>query len=358
MDKARAMRLACNAPPDMWDEFCATAAYLTNFTGTMANNGKTPYELWHGKIPSLYYLCEIGCRAYALIATHNPKINHRSIPCILIGYAPNSKAYRLWDPTTNHIFDSFHILFIEHHQSATLSPSTPTSAAHPNLTSSPPSLPSLPSTITKSSHPPPPTFPSPPSTVTNSTLPQNVSSTPFTTPIPPLTSSNPPSSTTTPQFSMSPSPTVLFPTITPSASTLASSCLQNNVPNNISDNSPTLASILPAASSSLTLHHDSLPAPDSLNPRTTLPSQQNNVIQNNTVLQQDTIPPQDSNTQQDTSIPQDNVTLQDTPTIPSPSTRIIINPPPSSPNPCPSPPSCIPVSTCPLPCHSPRLAAL
>ena len=116
MDKARAMRIACGAPLNMWEEFCATAAHLTNLTGASANNGKTPYELWHSKIPSLSHLREIGCRAYALVATHNPKLFHRSVPCILIGYARDSKAYRLWDPTTDRIFNSFHVSFIEHRE--------------------------------------------------------------------------------------------------------------------------------------------------------------------------------------------------------------------------------------------------
>jgi len=44
--KACAMRLTCNAPTFLWDEFCATAAYLMTLTATTANNGKTPYKLW------------------------------------------------------------------------------------------------------------------------------------------------------------------------------------------------------------------------------------------------------------------------------------------------------------------------
>src|SRR6266571_5157681 len=51
LGKARAMRMACNAPAFLWDEFCATAAYLTTLTAATANNGKTPYELWFGRKP-------------------------------------------------------------------------------------------------------------------------------------------------------------------------------------------------------------------------------------------------------------------------------------------------------------------
>ena len=116
LGKARAMRLSCNAPAELWDEFCATSAYLTNFTASSSNEGKTPYELWFGDRPSLSHLREIGCRAFALIQTNNPKIFQRSTPCILIGYAPRSKAYRLWDITTGRVFNSFHVTFVEHLQ--------------------------------------------------------------------------------------------------------------------------------------------------------------------------------------------------------------------------------------------------
>jgi transposase InsO family protein len=114
LGKARAMRLACNAPASLWDEFVNTASYLTTLTASSTIGGKTPYEVWYGKIPSLSHLQEIGCRAFTLIMTNNPKVLQRSVPCVLIGYAPHSKAYRLWNPASGRVFNSFHISFIEH----------------------------------------------------------------------------------------------------------------------------------------------------------------------------------------------------------------------------------------------------
>src|SRR5712671_6170731 len=114
MHKARSMRLACKAPPYLWDEFCANAAYLTHLTASVTLNKKTPFELWYGHRPSLSHLCEIGCQAFFLYPSKHPKVLPRSRPCILVGYAPNAKAYRLWDPPTGNIFNSFHVSFIEH----------------------------------------------------------------------------------------------------------------------------------------------------------------------------------------------------------------------------------------------------
>jgi transposase InsO family protein len=68
-EKSRTMRLACGAPPSMWDEFCATAAFLTNLSPCSSLDRHTPYEFWFNRIPSLSHLREIGCRAYALIVT-------------------------------------------------------------------------------------------------------------------------------------------------------------------------------------------------------------------------------------------------------------------------------------------------
>ena len=88
--------------------------YLTNLTTSSSITGKTPHKLWHGNCPSVNHLWEIGCKAYALVPSPNPKVLQWSVPCKLIGYAPNSKAYQPWDPTTGHIFNSFHIEFVKH----------------------------------------------------------------------------------------------------------------------------------------------------------------------------------------------------------------------------------------------------
>jgi transposase InsO family protein len=126
LDKARIMLLSCKAPAELWDEFCATSAYLTNLTASSSLQGRTPFELWFDRRPSLSHLREIGCRAFALVQTEKPKIFAQSQPCVLIGYFPHSKAYRLWDSASGRIFNSFHVSFVEHldEQPANLLPGT------------------------------------------------------------------------------------------------------------------------------------------------------------------------------------------------------------------------------------------
>ena len=114
LDKVQTMCLACNTPTSLWDEFCATAAYLMSLTVTSSLNGKTPFELWFGHPPSLSHLYKIRCRAFALVLTHNPKLLQCSVPCVLIGHAPHAKAYCLWNPATGRVFNSYHVTFVEH----------------------------------------------------------------------------------------------------------------------------------------------------------------------------------------------------------------------------------------------------
>ena len=90
------MRLSCNAPLHMWDEFILTTSYLSTLTASKVAKGCTPYELWFGARPLLSHLCKIGCWAYVLISGNNPKIAAKSVECVLVGYVSNAKAYHCW----------------------------------------------------------------------------------------------------------------------------------------------------------------------------------------------------------------------------------------------------------------------
>ena len=113
MNRMRAMHTSTpNIPSNRWDEFAMTAGYLSARTPT-CTLGKTPFEIWHGRKPDLSHLREIGSCAFALILKHNPKIYERSFECVLVGYSLHSKAYCLYHPSTNRLFESFHVKFIE-----------------------------------------------------------------------------------------------------------------------------------------------------------------------------------------------------------------------------------------------------
>ncbi|OJT05515.1 Copia protein [Trametes pubescens] len=151
LGKSRSMRLAAGVPENRWDEFYITACYLSNRTPSSSlPKGVSPYEVWFGKAPDLRHLREIGCRVFPLITTHNPKLRARSFECVLIGYGSNSKTYRCYHRSTHRVISSFHVSFIESHESGDSCPS-------PSSAPPPPPSPPVPTPIDDSS-PSSPTF--------------------------------------------------------------------------------------------------------------------------------------------------------------------------------------------------------
>lgn len=140
MGKARTMRVESQCPEYLWDEFYLTAAHLHAKTPTKSLQGKTPYQKWYGRDPDYSYMHEIGCRAFVLVPTHNPKVKPRSIECVLIGYGMNSKTYRCWDKKNNKVYQSYHVKFIESHESSTPNLTEPQQTAGHRQ---PPSIPTL-----------------------------------------------------------------------------------------------------------------------------------------------------------------------------------------------------------------------
>lgn len=145
--------MAAKCPPNLWDEFYLTATHLHGKTKTSIDKNVTPDELWYGRRPDYSYLREIGCRVFVLVLNkHNPKIYERSIECVLIGYDNNSKAYRCYERSTWRVYSSYHVRFIESHQ--TVIPAEVSTIE--TMVESPPVQPSIVS-ITQNSRPHPTT---------------------------------------------------------------------------------------------------------------------------------------------------------------------------------------------------------
>jgi hypothetical protein len=111
------MRSACALPANLWDYFVEIAGYIAQRRPTTYQCNKTPYEALYNEKPDLSHLHKIGCQAFVLIQNvHNPKIFDRSLECQLIGYSPNSKAYICYHKPSRRVLTSYHVKFIESHQ--------------------------------------------------------------------------------------------------------------------------------------------------------------------------------------------------------------------------------------------------
>ena len=95
MDRSRAMLLDAHLPQHLWAEAVVTANYIRN-RSPVTSETKTPWELFYGSPPDVSHMRVFGCNAYA----HIPKTLRRKLDSvcekgIFVGYAPNSKAYRV-----------------------------------------------------------------------------------------------------------------------------------------------------------------------------------------------------------------------------------------------------------------------
>ncbi|GJX04578.1 retrovirus-related pol polyprotein from transposon TNT 1-94 [Tanacetum coccineum] len=100
-------------PTNLWGEALLSACHIHNRI-TSRVISISPYELWKGSKPNLDYLRVWGCLAY--YRTPEPKrskLGDRGIKSMFVGYAKNSKAYRLLDKNSCVIIESRDVEFFK-----------------------------------------------------------------------------------------------------------------------------------------------------------------------------------------------------------------------------------------------------
>lgn len=99
IEKARSMIYDSKLSLAYWAEAVNTAIYLKNRVPTQSLNNKIPEELWTGKKINLSHLRVFGSEAHVLIPKEKRlKLDSKTQKCIFVGYATESKGYRLVDP--------------------------------------------------------------------------------------------------------------------------------------------------------------------------------------------------------------------------------------------------------------------
>jgi hypothetical protein len=75
---------------------------------------KTPFEILHGTPPSYDSLRTIGYLCYvAVTKPHKDKFAPMGIRCVLLGYPPGQKGYKLYNLQTKEVFCSRDVIFHE-----------------------------------------------------------------------------------------------------------------------------------------------------------------------------------------------------------------------------------------------------
>ena len=99
MDLVRSMLHAKNMEKPFWAEALQTATYVRNrVTSRSLPNDTTPFHRWHGKAPNLSHVRIFGSRCHYILPKSKVKsLDTRSREAIFVGYAQQSKGYKLWD---------------------------------------------------------------------------------------------------------------------------------------------------------------------------------------------------------------------------------------------------------------------
>ncbi|GJW35946.1 retrovirus-related pol polyprotein from transposon TNT 1-94 [Tanacetum coccineum] len=113
-EMTRTMLNEQSIPQKFWCNAVDTSTYILNRILIRHFLGKTPYELFKGKKPSLEYFKVFGSKSFILNTKDClTKFDPKSTEGIFLGYSPNSKAYIILNEETLRVEESLNVRFDE-----------------------------------------------------------------------------------------------------------------------------------------------------------------------------------------------------------------------------------------------------
>ncbi|GJY67108.1 ribonuclease H-like domain-containing protein [Tanacetum coccineum] len=114
IEAARTMLADSKLPTTFWAEAVNTACYVQNRVLVVKPHNKTPYELFHGRTPTLSFMRPFGCPVTILnTIDHLGKFDGKVDEGFFVGYSLNSKAFRVFNSRTRIVEENLHIRFSE-----------------------------------------------------------------------------------------------------------------------------------------------------------------------------------------------------------------------------------------------------
>nr|GFA75411.1 hypothetical protein [Tanacetum cinerariifolium] len=96
-----------------WAEAVNTACYVQNMVVVTKPHNKTPYELLHGRLPSIGFMRPFGCPVTILnTLDHLGKFQGNVDEGFLVGYSVCSKAFRVFNSRTRIVQETLHVKFM------------------------------------------------------------------------------------------------------------------------------------------------------------------------------------------------------------------------------------------------------
>ncbi|GJW62707.1 putative ribonuclease H-like domain-containing protein [Tanacetum coccineum] len=114
IEAARTMLADLFLPTTFWAEAVNTACYVQNKVLVTKPHNKKPYELLHGRPPSISFMRPFRCPV-TILNTLDPlgKFDGKADEGFLVGYSINSKAFRVFNTRTRKVEENLHITFLE-----------------------------------------------------------------------------------------------------------------------------------------------------------------------------------------------------------------------------------------------------
>nr|GFB29825.1 retrovirus-related Pol polyprotein from transposon TNT 1-94 [Tanacetum cinerariifolium] len=114
IEAARTLLADLLLPIPFWAKAVNTACYVQNRVLLTKPHNKTPYELLHGRLPSIGFMRPFGCPA-TISNTLDPlgKFQGKVDEGFLVGYSVCSKAFRVFNSKTRIVQKTLHVNFME-----------------------------------------------------------------------------------------------------------------------------------------------------------------------------------------------------------------------------------------------------
>nr|GFA86264.1 retrovirus-related Pol polyprotein from transposon TNT 1-94 [Tanacetum cinerariifolium] len=96
------------------DEAVSTVCYVLNRVSITNPHNKIPYELLFGKVPNIRHLKPFGCQVTILnTSEHLGKFKGKANDGFLVGYAAQSKAYRVYNLSSKKVEETLNLRYLE-----------------------------------------------------------------------------------------------------------------------------------------------------------------------------------------------------------------------------------------------------
>nr|GFB40510.1 retrovirus-related Pol polyprotein from transposon TNT 1-94 [Tanacetum cinerariifolium] len=114
IEAARTLLADSLLPIPFWAEAVNNACYVQNRVLVTKPHNKTPYELLHGRLPSIGFMRPFGCPV-TILNTLDPlgKFQGKVDEGFLVGYSVCIKAFRVFNSRTRTVQETLHVNFME-----------------------------------------------------------------------------------------------------------------------------------------------------------------------------------------------------------------------------------------------------